>query len=746
LQLSPILTYVHCKILAKKDNYFTLQKINYNGLDLLIQQFNNCTIFTNIFKNLPSINISENKKWDSLSDKFIKDITYTNSPDTFMINLNEDGSAKIEVNFLDISANLIVSTAWFENLKFNIEDTANYEQTGYFLIGFPEFFESYKNIEFLFPNLSSDGKIYKFEDFCTFENTNTKNENNTIVEISNLVVQNNHGYTVLEQKISNYSTDQKLQKTNFKINDQNFEENDLTNVPYTFNRYNDSDVAVVKIYLKDTVNNNFLVVTKTISLGIYDIKAYLISEYDNYRYSTLDQLDKIYPWDAVTAFVDVGSGVQVYKLRWWVEYTNGISSVGGEELEYTVIDNSPKEIEWGNNTVAGVGIAETSENIKILKLQQLNSSQFILNSYFVKYINKNWLPDSDEAGFDYYLNILVEHSQGISIKKLKIPKKSVFFTNEFLWYEKDEAVAADKLLMNYNNYNIFVQIFKNDFSNLSVANHFAVQINSPYYFYENDYFYINYGNNNFAIHFKKAPLSPGKYVAFIRLVVYDGTNHLQFAEFYPFTIKIPQIDITLNEDIPLKEACIPAMPKLQNEVIKYISPHVLTSCEQELPYTMGGNWFQYEFTDDICIDNIYESLQNVDKIPDEYVDIILYFNNRINDQYVNGIHKFRVKGKIAILDDEITEERYVDTNYNEPSIIRTFKDKIELTLFCENQLQLNSINLIKYAHHVALYRRVGIIRNFFNFIFENIKITDAVDKLVITITLRSLHYRNEFRY
>jgi hypothetical protein len=161
---------------------------------------------------------------------------------------------------------------------------------------------------------------------------------------------------------------------------------------------------------------------------------------------------------------------------------------------------------------------------------------------------------------------------------------------------------------------------------------------------------------------------------------------------------------------------------------------------------MGGNWFQYNFTEDICLDNTYESIQNVDKIPEDYIDLILYFNNRINDEYVKGIHKFRVKGKVAILDDDITEERYIDTNYNEPSIIRTFKDKIELTLLCENQLQLNSINLIKYAHHVAVFRRVGIVRNFLNYVFENIKINDAIDKLVITITLRSLHYRNEFRY
>jgi len=729
---------LECRVLDIKDNVLTLEKISYSGTDLQIDSFTGCAFFNKVN---PKVIVSTDGNWDETASKFVYDLSYSGSGE--IIRLKIADGVYIDHELLAINLSMVVPTGWFENINFdgNIKENYNkYPKYGYIVVGCKEMNVSYHVIEFLYPNFSTDNNYYKFDDFIALSHTIDKQETQTNVTTSYSITSIPTGYILMAAAISNITHSPEITEQNIIFSSTNFVENDLSTGSFTFTRYSDDDIAVVKFYFKNENINQYLVLTKQIYLGLYEIKAMLVYEHSGYYYANPDA-SHAYPWDAVAAYVDAGA-VQVYKLKWWVEYTNGITSYSGEQLEYSVIDNNPKEVPWDGNTIASMSLYGINPyNLKILKLHQLGASEFVLVSYLVKYLNKSYLPDTPEAGYNYYLNIVAETSQGISVKKLQIPITAVQWTTDGLWDENEDYIHFYQHTYPDNFMVLTIQFFRDDFSNLTYYSH--NEIHETFASFEDDYIAYLYNTDIIFIRFKKSSLPPGNYVAFVR---FSSEPNIEIATYYNFTIKPPSLQFHIDENIPLPLSCSSGMPKLQNETIKYLSPIELTSCQQLLPYSQAGDYYQYEFTTDTCLDNTYESIVTVDAIPNDYVDITLFFNNRINDATVTGQHFFRVKGRIAFIDDDITEERYVDTNYDEPNIIRTFRQRLELTLFCDNALQLNSINFIKYAHHLHLSRRVGFPRNFYNFVFENISYTDVTDKLITTITLRSLHYRTEFRY
>lgn len=192
--------------------------------------------------------------------------------------------------------------------------------------------------------------------------------------------------------------------------------------------------------------------------------------------------------------------------------------------------------------------------------------------------------------------------------------------------------------------------------------------------------------------------------------------------------------------------CPAYMPMTANEVHYYIAPVRLYSRGVMLPNTPAGQWFLHNITPNTCVDSIYESTMLVAYIPSDYIDITLHFSNRVDGAYVQGVHSFRVRGVLRRQDDETVEERYVTQQRNELSLFRGYRKQYELELYLNNALQLNSVELMKYARSVSIRTRRGLIRDYKQLIVQDYKVIDNIERITVIVSLREELLRVDYRY
>jgi hypothetical protein len=234
-------------------------------------------------------------------------------------------------------------------------------------------------------------------------------------------------------------------------------------------------------------------------------------------------------------------------------------------------------------------------------------------------------------------------------------------------------------------------------------------------------------------------LPPGQYAVHVRseFVHPDTSKYESF--FYLFVVRNP-IDISGPAPQPVR--CRTETPAILGEEWPYIVVKD-EGIEKRLRVIMGCQ------LDDYC-----SCFVLVSAIPEDWVDIIGTFEGAILGRPIptGGLppkaqHKVRLRGRIVRIDDEYSTESFVSSLYREEDIVRSYSPRYQLEVLAQSPCDIAHIDLLKLAKHWTVINRsnrmlpqtIPLLRP------ADISLTDSGEHTKVTITLKPLRWRDEYR-
>jgi len=237
-------------------------------------------------------------------------------------------------------------------------------------------------------------------------------------------------------------------------------------------------------------------------------------------------------------------------------------------------------------------------------------------------------------------------------------------------------------------------------------------------------------------------LPPGKY-----------NVHVRSEFFYPSVLNYESFFVTLQSPIP-------------NDPTG--KPLPITKCKTEIPVLYDEEWmYIYTTVDDIEYDgNVHIKYKEdrittcsldhycgcfviVDNIPDIWIDIIGYFRGSVKGLPVpnNAKHKARFRGRIIRLDDEYTSEDFVSSLYRKEDIVRAYAAKYQIEIFADTPCDIANLDILKFAERWDVTNRSNKLLQdtIYNLKPAEISISDSGEHAKVTITLKTLQWRDEYR-
>jgi len=261
---------------------------------------------------------------------------------------------------------------------------------------------------------------------------------------------------------------------------------------------------------------------------------------------------------------------------------------------------------------------------------------------------------------------------------------------------------------------------------------------------------LEYGQNSPNINISRAPFSgytynvtintgdlpPGKYVVHVRSeFILDNANTGNYESFYyNFEIRSPEDSV----GAPIAPSrCKTEIPAIYNEQWNYI-----VIDENDISYRLRN-------VTGCSLDGYCGCFTLVPSVPEDWIDIIGYFKGSIKGSRVpnNSVHKTRFRGRIIRLDDEYITEDFVSSLYRKEDIVRAYTTRYQVEIFAHTPCDLINLDILKLAERWDIINRSnrmlsGII---YNLKPAEISIADSGEHAKITITLKTLRWRDEYR-
>jgi len=239
---------------------------------------------------------------------------------------------------------------------------------------------------------------------------------------------------------------------------------------------------------------------------------------------------------------------------------------------------------------------------------------------------------------------------------------------------------------------------------------------------------------SYQVEINTIDLSPGDYVVHVRSE-FAHPEKLDYESFYQI-IRIPAIEDPTSPPIP-PIRCKTEIPAIHNEAWEYIiidsnkifnMEQVLTTCS--LPIYCGCFTF-------------------VHAVPEDWIDIIGYFRGSIRGIEVpnNAKHKARFRGRITRLDDEYITEDFISSLYRQEDIVRAYATRYQVEIFAHTPCDLTNLDILKLAERWDIVNRSNkmLPERIYNLRPAEVSISDSGEHAKVTITLKTLRWRDEYR-
>jgi hypothetical protein len=261
---------------------------------------------------------------------------------------------------------------------------------------------------------------------------------------------------------------------------------------------------------------------------------------------------------------------------------------------------------------------------------------------------------------------------------------------------------------------------------------------------------LEYGQNSPNINILRTPftgysydvtintsdLPPGKYVVHVRneyVLNRDNTGDYE-SFYYNFEIRSPESPVGAPI-VPSR--CKTEIPAIYNEQWDYI-----VIDENDIFYRSRN-------ITGCSLDSYCGCFTFVPSIPEDWIDIIGYFKGSIKGRRVpnNSIHKTRFRGRIIRLDDEYITEDFVSSLYRKEDIVRAYTTRYQVEIFAYTPCDLINLDILKLAERWDIINRSNrmLPATIYNLKPAEISISDSGEHAKITITLKTLRWRDEYR-
>jgi len=190
------------------------------------------------------------------------------------------------------------------------------------------------------------------------------------------------------------------------------------------------------------------------------------------------------------------------------------------------------------------------------------------------------------------------------------------------------------------------------------------------------------------------------------------------------------------------------------------SPLSQVRCRTETPAIRGETWPYVVIRDNAIearedsvngckLDDYCSCFTFVPQIPEDWIDIIGYFKGAIKGTPVpnNAIHKARFRGRIIRLDDEYITEDFVSSLYREEDIVRAYATRYQVEIFAHTPCDMTNLDILKLAERWEIINRSNrmLPDRIYNLRPAEVSISDSGDHAKVTITLKTLRWRDEYR-
>jgi len=232
-------------------------------------------------------------------------------------------------------------------------------------------------------------------------------------------------------------------------------------------------------------------------------------------------------------------------------------------------------------------------------------------------------------------------------------------------------------------------------------------------------------------------LPPGQYAVHVRSEFTHPLTNRYESFFYLFIVRNP-LEPSGTPLPPIR--CRVDTPALRGEPWPYIvlrddriekRSEVLNSCK---------------------IDNYCSCFTFVSAVPEDWVDIIGFFEGSVLGRPIptggpTAQHKVRLRGRIVRVDDEYSTESFVSSLYREEDIVRSYAPRYQLEVIAQTPCDLSHIDLLKLAAHWTVVNRSNrMLPQQIPFLRPaEIALTDSGEHTKVTITLKPLRWRDEYR-
>jgi hypothetical protein len=233
-----------------------------------------------------------------------------------------------------------------------------------------------------------------------------------------------------------------------------------------------------------------------------------------------------------------------------------------------------------------------------------------------------------------------------------------------------------------------------------------------------------------------AGLQPGQYNIHIRTEFLHPKN--TYNDYESFYYKIQILSPEEPSSLPLPQArCRTETPAIRGESWQYI--------------TINGGDIVYttQSLNTCSLDGYCGCFTFVSSIPEDWIDIIGYFRGTIRGRTVpnDATHKARLRGRIIRLDDEYTTEDFVSSLYRREDIVRAYATRYQIEIFAHTPCDLTNIDILKFAERWDIVNRSNrmLPETIYNLRPAEISIADSGEHAKVTITLKTLKWRDEYR-
>jgi hypothetical protein len=233
-----------------------------------------------------------------------------------------------------------------------------------------------------------------------------------------------------------------------------------------------------------------------------------------------------------------------------------------------------------------------------------------------------------------------------------------------------------------------------------------------------------------------AGLLPGQYNIHVRTEFLHEDNVRNDYESFYYSIQIPNPEEPSSTPLP-QIKCKTEIPAIRGEAWGYI--------------TIRGNDITYttQNLNTCSLIGYCGCFVFVPSIPDEWIDIIGYFKGGIRGIPVpnNSTHKARFRGRIIRLDDEYTTEEFVSSLYRQEDIVRAYATRYQVEIFAHTPCDLSNLDILKFAERWDIVNRSNrmLPDTIYNLRPAEISISDSGEHAKVTITLKTLKWRDEYR-